>query len=680
MKRIYLYLVVLLGIFVFNASPALAQEDYVISGTVLDEYEKPLPGATVRAIGLDKAVTTDKDGKYQIVVPKNTKLEVSFVGFVTKTTNGGRVKLKATTTSVGGVEVVSKKKQDLKKVKFVDPKAMISAVDTLLKRMPTAPPAGQYDTAVVHAYIKNEVYERFKKNPEVMTGIANAYYKYEGARKNWVIKGVSVPDTFLITNYFCKDSLVAYKYIDHAISADSTYGKSYLLGGNIQRDEGHYLEAMKWYRRGMKNAPKSPDNYLAFAKLVINSDTTSALKAVRELAKNDTIYPANLELARMYYDIDQLAYALDYFEKAFWADSTKRSNFTETDYLNYMASAQVTYNLTYGRYLKNLKPGAKKDSAMQTLYNTAMLHTKRFYNVASYGLGLYPENEGLIRQAFYLTQRLEMNDTAKVYAEKLFAMPNVKLITDDYLTYAKLFAAMGDLPSADKKYNEAFTMCLTQTDETRKESETTESALKLKRLQRQLDNLKNNEDVIVNEHTRLYSEDYERKISIAQYYIDKKKGFGRKDYVEELNQLGAALAVKAQAVDTAKMVNAWKQVDAVYAEMAELSPKDAALATYYRLLAMKNIDVLTNETTGVEFCESIIAASDIYSPMDNIAKNNMINAYDYLIRYHYELWRNSGRIKNKRSQHWVKLDQYSGDLMIIDPSNELAAQISGWIY
>lgn len=679
MKRIYLYLVVLLGIFVFNASPALAQEDYVISGTVLDEYEKPLPGATVRAIGLDKAVTTDKDGKYQIVVPKNTKLEVSFVGFVTKTTNGGRVKLKATTTSVGGVEVVSKKKQDLKKVKFVDPKAMISAVDTLLKRMPTAPPAGQYDTAVVHAYIKNEVYERFKKNPEVMTGIANAYYKYEGARKNWVIKGVSVPDTFLITNYFCKDSLVAYKYIDHAISADSTYGKSYLLGGNIQRDEGHYLEAMKWYRRGMKNAPKSPANYLAFAKLVINNDTTSALKAVRELAKNDTIYPANLELARMYSDIDQFLFALEYYEKAFWADSSKRKHFTEMDFLNYMANAQSSYNHTYGKHLNKIKPGAKLDSLTQALYNTAMGHTRRFYNVACYGLDKHPETVGLIRNAFYLSQRLEMNDTAKVYAEKLFAMPNVKLITDDYLTYAKLFAAMGDLQSADKKYNEAFEMCLMQIDEIDKKADVTESDLTIKRLTRQKENLKNNEKVIVEEHTRLYTEDYERKISIAQYYIDKKKSFGRNDYVDELNQLGAALAVKAQSVDTAKMVNAWKQVDAVYAEMAELSPKDASNATNTRLLVVKQIDALTGEKTGVAFCEDIYnSLVDTRFALQGIDKQILVTSIEYLLYYHYDLW--DKRTKNKRSAQWVKLDELSGTLLEIDGNNSLANTVTQRIY
>lgn len=676
MKRIYLYLVVLLGIFVFNASPALAQEDYVISGTVLDEYEKPLPGATVRAIGIDKAVTTDKDGKYQIVVPKNTKLEVSFVGFVTKTTNGGRVKLKATTTSVGGVEVVSKKKQDLKKVKFVDPKAMISAVDTLLKRMPTAPPAGYYDTAVVHAYIKNEVYERFKKNPEVMTGVANAYYTYVGEKRDWKFNGVTYPDTFWITNRFCADSLYSYRYIDYAIKADSTYGPAYELAGNIHRDEGRYLEAMKWYRRGIKNAPQSANCYQALAKLVIGNDTTTALNTMRALAQKDTISPVNLLLGRMYYDIDELGRAHDYFRSAFWSDSLKREKFTENDLLTYLASGHMTYNVTYGKTISSWKIGAKRDSLQLAILENANKLSNEYLTVSLYGLERYPDSEGLIREAFYLSQRLEINDTAMYFAKKLFAMPDVKLITDDYLTYAKLYAALGDLPSADEKYNQAFDMCLNQMDETRKKNELSNSTITSRRLTRQLENLKKNEDIIVKEHTRLYVDNYDRKISIANFYIDKKKSFGRNDYVEELNQLGAALAVKAEAVDTNKMVSLWKQVDAVYEEMAQVSPDDAPLALYYRLLCMKKIDELTKEKTGVEFCEGIIAANDIYTPMVTMTRNNVITAHEYLLYYYYDLWRNSNPVKKKRNKKYhASLEKLSGDLMVVDPNNNLAMDI-----
>lgn len=680
MKRIFVYLVLFVSLFI--ALPAMAQDDFVIRGTVMDEFDKPIAGATVRAGGIDKAVITDKNGNYSIIVPKDAEIIVSCVGYKTAVTKGGALRLKVLQTNVKEVVAVSKKKkQDIGKVKMIDPKAIVVAVDTLLKRMPTSPAAGAYDTAVVHAYIKREVYDKFNKNPEVMTGVANAYYTYVGEKKNWVFNGVTYPDTFWITNRFCADSLYSYRYIDYAIAADSTYGPAYELAGNIHRDEGRYLEAMKWYRRGIKNAPQSANCYQALAKLVIGNDTTTALNTMRALAQKDTISPVNLLLGRMYYDLDELGRAHDYFRSAFWSDSLKREKFTENDLLTYLASGQMTYNLTYGKTISSWKIGAKRDSLQLAILENANKLSNEYLTVSLYGLERYPDSEGLIRQAFYLSQRLEVNDTAMYFAKKLFAMPDVKLITDDYLTYAKLYAALGDLPSADEKYNQAFDMCLNQMDETRKEADVTESAIKVKRLTRQLENLKTNEDIIVKEHTRLYVDNYDRKISIANFYIDKKKSFGRNDYVEELNQLGAALAVKAEAVDTTKMVSLWKQVDAVYEEMAQVSPNDAPLALYYRLLCMQKIDELTKEKTGVEFCEGIIAANDIYTPMVTMTRNNVITAHEYLIYYYYDLWRNSNTVKKKRNKKYhASLEKLSGDLMVVDPNNNLAMQITTLIY
>lgn len=455
-------------------------------------------------------------------------------------------------------------------------------------------------------YIK-KYYKKNKKDAAKITGIAMWYYPL--CRQTWnTTTGGRLERVSPLKDAIGKDSILAYKYINRAIKVDNKYMPAYVYGGEVQRVNGNIDAAIEWYRNGINASPEYPECYAALAKLyVLMNDTAKALSMLDEmecmywgpdyyatrarlyLLMNDAANAeselnemtwhaseslTNQEVARWHYANGELAYAFDRFEKSFWADSTKRSHFTETDYLKYMVSAEVTYNLTYGRYLKNLKAGAKMVSTMQNLYNTAILHTKRSYNVASYGLGLYPENKGLIRYAFYLAQRLEMNDRARVYAEKLFSMYKDELIIDDYLTYAKLYAAMGDLASADKMYKEAYAMCMTQTDETRKESENIESASSLKFLQCQLDILKNYEYVIMKEHTRLYSQDYEKKIGIAQYYIDRKKSVNRTDYVDELNQLGTALAAKAQSVDSTKMVDVWKQVDSVYAEMAEISPNE----------------------------------------------------------------------------------------------------------
>ncbi|NLD82198.1 MAG: TonB-dependent receptor plug domain-containing protein, partial [Smithella sp.] len=61
-----------------------AQDTQVsICGTVVDQSGLPLPGAYVTAIGLQRGVSTDQDGKFELSVPQNATIAVSYVGFKT---------------------------------------------------------------------------------------------------------------------------------------------------------------------------------------------------------------------------------------------------------------------------------------------------------------------------------------------------------------------------------------------------------------------------------------------------------------------------------------------------------------------------------------------------------------------------------------------------------------------
>ncbi|RYF53484.1 MAG: hypothetical protein EOO39_40705, partial [Cytophagaceae bacterium] len=40
-----------------------------ITGQVLDDQQKPLPGATVSVVGTSQGTTTDADGKYRLSLP-----------------------------------------------------------------------------------------------------------------------------------------------------------------------------------------------------------------------------------------------------------------------------------------------------------------------------------------------------------------------------------------------------------------------------------------------------------------------------------------------------------------------------------------------------------------------------------------------------------------------------------
>ncbi|RED25447.1 TonB-linked SusC/RagA family outer membrane protein [Flavobacterium cutihirudinis] len=89
---------------------AMAQ-DVTVNGTINDESGLPVPGATVLVKGTNKATASDFDGKFQINVPSNGTLTISFVGFNTVTEAvSGRTKLnivlKAASQTLNEVVVV----------------------------------------------------------------------------------------------------------------------------------------------------------------------------------------------------------------------------------------------------------------------------------------------------------------------------------------------------------------------------------------------------------------------------------------------------------------------------------------------------------------------------------------------------------------------------------------------
>lgn len=55
------------------------------SGRVLDANKQPVIGAAIKQAGTNNGVITDVDGNFSITVPANSVLEVSCIGFITKT-------------------------------------------------------------------------------------------------------------------------------------------------------------------------------------------------------------------------------------------------------------------------------------------------------------------------------------------------------------------------------------------------------------------------------------------------------------------------------------------------------------------------------------------------------------------------------------------------------------------
>jgi TonB-linked outer membrane protein, SusC/RagA family len=84
MKK-YLILGLILTLIQAFALPAMAQQGSAINGIVVGEDQKPIIGATVRVSGTTTGTVTDIDGKFSLKVPANSKLTVTYVGYLTQT-------------------------------------------------------------------------------------------------------------------------------------------------------------------------------------------------------------------------------------------------------------------------------------------------------------------------------------------------------------------------------------------------------------------------------------------------------------------------------------------------------------------------------------------------------------------------------------------------------------------
>ncbi len=102
--------VFLLATFLIGMVAAFAQ-DKPITGKVVDETGAPMPGATVKIKGTDKAVVTDVNGSYSIAVPAGSVLVFSYVGYTSQEIIVGEsnvidVNMNPEVTDVGEVVVV----------------------------------------------------------------------------------------------------------------------------------------------------------------------------------------------------------------------------------------------------------------------------------------------------------------------------------------------------------------------------------------------------------------------------------------------------------------------------------------------------------------------------------------------------------------------------------------------
>lgn len=96
-----------IGLLALFATPAFAQNQ-TFTGTVVDEIGEPVIGASVVIDGQKGSGTiTDLDGNYTIQAPKNAKVTISYIGYISQTVKpGGKVQLQEDKQTLEEVVVV----------------------------------------------------------------------------------------------------------------------------------------------------------------------------------------------------------------------------------------------------------------------------------------------------------------------------------------------------------------------------------------------------------------------------------------------------------------------------------------------------------------------------------------------------------------------------------------------
>ena len=100
---------IMLVLFAFLFSGAAFAQKGKISGTIVDESNEPVIGATIMEKGTQNGAVTDIDGHFTVNAEAGKTLRISYVGFITqelKAKDGMRIVLKEEASSLNEVVVI----------------------------------------------------------------------------------------------------------------------------------------------------------------------------------------------------------------------------------------------------------------------------------------------------------------------------------------------------------------------------------------------------------------------------------------------------------------------------------------------------------------------------------------------------------------------------------------------
>lgn len=173
-----------------------------------------------------------------------------------------------------------------------DKKAFIAGIDTIVNKF--------YDNyqKELNAFVENE-FKKFRKDPELATGIARAYYP-----ATLIMTSREENPNFTDVSAGRKD--LALYYLDKATKNNSKYAPAYVMYAQIKECEYKPDSAKYYYNKAIECDTSNIETYKAYAKFYENQSKyneaclDSALNILQQIKMIDPIYPIDIDIAHLY--------------------------------------------------------------------------------------------------------------------------------------------------------------------------------------------------------------------------------------------------------------------------------------------------------------------------------------------------------------------------------------------
>lgn len=440
-----------------------------------------------------------------------------------------------------------------------DNKSIIDAISIVIKENP----------ANAEAQVK-EVVKKNKKNIEVLCGIGRAYLDIEDTQK-------------------------ARQYADMAmkVRGGAQHALPHILLGDIYAVTDDGGNASMEYEQAIIFDKMNPEPYRKYAQINSKVSPEASAAKLEELRKVRPDYPVDVINATIYMRANNLAKAVEYYDKV------NKADMESSDLVNYSLCEFLSSNFDKSR------------------------------EIASFGAEKFPRHPALNRLVFFNSTNLKDFDTALTYADRLFnRSDSAKITSTDYLYYGHAYNGKQDYDKAIEMFRKSIEINPDAKSDV-------------------LDAMSN----IANAYRE--KGDYNNAITEHRNYLGKLEKVKNTDYAA-LAQIyldwGAGLTGSEQ---TAKLEDANKVYDEMIQKFAD-DPNTLVFAYNKKTQIDNMLDPNVEKFLALPDYTKLIEIIEAMPEKSNTDRNRLVTAYHYLA--HYNLVNKNESVANEYWNKILSID------------------------